>query len=366
MTAYDDLRHAFETRADGAAGGEGPAVGLFGEGCPAPLIVAAGGRPLDVKAPPLADATSGPRVATVDRVVEDFMDAFATRFLHRLAAGAFDGWPLILFARDDVAGLAAYQYATELRRQGLIPADGPRLHLWNMLHTDSAPAARFNAGERDRLVAVLGETLGRVPDDAAVAAALLAERDRARALSRLPAGGETAFVARAAGRWMSAGAHAAALDALDDGHAGQGAAPAPSEVPAIAFVGTACDLPVLHALADEVGRVHADLQDYGQSPAAPTGATPETLVADLSRQPLSVRAAPPRRYTDALIDGTDGADLVIASVDRNDDAFGWEIPSLREAVEARGARFLDLGFRPFRPDAAWIDGARTRIAKALA
>ena len=57
---------------------------------------------------------------------------------------------------------------------------------------------------------------------------------------------------------------------------------------------------------------------------------------------------------------------VANSTDASDDSFGWELPGLRRAAEAQCARFLDLGFRPFRPDDAWQDRTRHRIAEALA
>lgn len=351
------LSRAFAERADGARIGAAPRVGVFGEGAPLALIAAAGGRALDVKAPPLADARNGPVVASVAAVVEDFMDAFATRFLHRFAAGAFDDFALIVFARDDVAGLAAYQYAQELRRQGRVSAAGPRLHLWNLLHTDSRPAERFNLRELARLEEVLAATLGLRPDGARLEAAVAAETRRAQAAAGLPAGGAAAFIARNAGRWLDADDHAALLEAMPA---------APGVAPTVVLAGTPCDIPVLHEICDGFGRVAADLQDYGRAAVAATGIDRATMLRGLAGDPLHLRAAPPGRLTAALAENVAGADLVICSVDPNDDAFGWEIPGLRRAVEAGGGRFVDLGFRPFRPDAGWIDTARTRIAEALA
>ena len=111
----------------------------------------------------------------VSTVTEPFLDPFATRFLHRFAAGAFDQFETIVFVRDDVAGLAAYQYALELRRQKLLPKQGPRLFLWNLLHTDSAPAAKFNQQEGTRLIAHLSQTLDTTLDDARLSDAIAAE-----------------------------------------------------------------------------------------------------------------------------------------------------------------------------------------------
>lgn len=359
MSDASALTRAFAERADGVCAPSGGLVGVFGSGAPLPLIEATGARCVDVKAPPLSDDEDGPRVLAVETLVENFMDPFAARFLHRFAAGAFDRFALIIFARDDVAALSAYQYALEMRRLGHVSQKGPALHLWNLIHGQSAAVTRFNRTELARMSDVLREVVGTGPDPSRIAETMAAERRRSEVLATLPTGGVDSFVARNAGRWMSAAAHCDALEQL----------PAPAEGPRIALVGTACDTPVLHALCEGWGRVVADVQEYGRSPApqwTENGTSAEALIDALAADPLEIRATPPRRFTDALLDGVSQADLVICSVDRTDDAFGWEVPLLRDAVEARGARFLDLGFRPFRPDASWRDRAQRSISEALA
>ncbi|MBV0911945.1 hypothetical protein [Anianabacter salinae] len=353
MPVHATLEHAFRTRADGARAAGAARVGVFGEGVPLPLIAAMGGLALDIKAPPLSDAADGPHSAVVAAVTEPFLDAFAARFLHRFAAGAFDSYATLIFARDDVAGLASYQYALELRRSGRLPATGPRLYLWNMLHSDSPPALAFNRTELARLSDHLAETLGSVPDPDKLSAAVAGETRRAKAVASLPSGGAEAFVARNAGRWMTSEDHTAALGPV-----------AQTDGPHIALVGSACDVPVMHDLCSGFGQVCADLQDYGRP--RPIAENAADLLQSLAKDPLAVRAAPPDRFTRALQSGTETAELVVASMDSNDDSFGWELPILKRATEARGARFLNLGFRPFRPDAAWQDRARGRIAEALA
>lgn len=359
MSDASALTRAFAERADGVCAPSGGLVGVFGSGVPRPLIEAAGGRCADVKAPPLSDDEDGPRVLAVGELVEDFMDPFATRFLHRFAAGAFDRFALIIFARDDVAALSAYQYALELRRLGRVSRQGPSLHLWNFTHGQSSAIMRFNRTEFSRLLDVLDAVLGSRPEPSEIAEAMAAERRLSQAIATLPAGGGDSFMARNAARWMSAAAY---CDARAD-------LPTPTGGPRIALVGTACDTPILHALCEGSGRIVADLQEYGRSPIpqwTENGTSTEALIDALAADPLEIRATPPRRYTDALLDGIAQADLVICSVDPTDDAFGWEVPLLRHSTEARGARFLDLGFRPFRPNADWCDRAQRRIAEALA
>ena len=355
MSSYASLLKAFEERADGVVANGRPLVGVFGEGVPVPLINAMGGVGIDVKAPPLADAVDGPIESVVSKVTEPFLDPFAARFLHRFAAGAFDRFAALIFVRDDVAGLAAYQYASELRRQGQLTAQGPSLHLWNMLHTKSTAAEVFNQAEQVRLVKELEQSLGAQCDADALNTAIMSEAARNKIVGELPSGGQEAFIARNTGRWLTAEGHSALLADLSL-HTFQG--------PKIALAGTACDTPVLHAVCEAYGQIIADIQDYGRS--APFIHSAESMLTDLAGDGLSLRAAPPDRFTRALHKATEDADLVVVSVDENDDAFGWEVPALKRATEDRGARFVNLGFRPFRPDAAWCDGASTLISEALA
>jgi hypothetical protein len=121
---------------------------------------------------------------------------------------------------------------------------------------------------------------------------------------------------------------------------------------------------VLHAVCEAHGQIIADVQDYGRS--APFIHSAESMLTDLAGDGLSMRAAPSDRFTRALHKAMEDADLVVVSVDENDDAFGWEVPALKRATEDRGARFVNLGFRPFRPDATWCDAARALISEALA
>lgn len=356
MPLASELVKIFEERADGVRSSAIPLVGVFGEGVPKPVIAAAGGLALDVKAPPLRDAIDEVTVRSVSLVLEDFMDMFATRFLHRLAAGAFDHFAMIIFARDDVAALAAYQYARELQRQGHIPSTGPKLYLWNLLHTDSNPAHRFNLLEFEKLTTNLGEISGQKPSEENLARAFSAEAHRIDAVAKLPTGGSDAFIARNAGRWLAPANHIALLSEV---------AATPTNV-RISLVGTACDIPILHEICDGFGTIVNDLQEYGRLEIAPASADPNMILKLLATDDLHIRSVPPKRYTQALINETKNADLVISSVDQNDDAFGWEVPGLRNTVEARGGKFLDLGFRPFRPDAEWCEKAQQQIAEVLA
>ena len=153
--AASQLDRAFAGRAEGAET-DRPRIGVFGDGLPGCLIRAAGAEPLDIRPAP----ERCPEVAAVTALAETFLDPATIALLHRLAAGAFDGFAGLVFCSADPAAQIAYQYAREMRRLGDLP-EGPPLHLWNMVHSDSAAAEVFNAQEGARLDALLSATLGQ-------------------------------------------------------------------------------------------------------------------------------------------------------------------------------------------------------------
>ena len=149
---------------------------------------------------------------------------------------------------------------------------GPRLFLWNLLHTKSAATAAFNAAELARLSAHLSAVLEKTLDDGLLHDAVEAEARRAEVLQALPSGGVDAFAARNAGRWMTPEEHCELLDSLPQ-----------SSGPRIVLVGTSCDIPVLHEVCCKHGQVTADLQDYGRvQPCATTAC--ELLEDDCRRR----------------------------------------------------------------------------------
>ncbi|MBF9033723.1 hypothetical protein HKCCE2091_05680 [Rhodobacterales bacterium HKCCE2091] len=351
--AADMLERAFARGAAGAGDGPGR-VGLFGDGVPLALVAAAGGVALDVKLAPPDPVPLHPAVAAV---VEPFVDTFAARFLHRLAAGAYDGFAVLVFARDDAAALVAYQYAAELRRQGALPP-GPPLHLWNLVHTDSAPAHAFNMTEAARLRAALSAHLDATGAPS-LAEALAQEDVRRAALARLDAASVSARVAhvwRNAGRYLSPLVHAEALDAA--------LAEEPRiEGDRIGLVGSAIGTAALHDLIDRPVR---DLTPTGACWPGPAPATPdlEAVIRAAATDPLHPRAAPAGRHRAALVDRLAGCAAVVAQCAEHEEAFGWDIPPLREALAARGIPLIDLGLRPEPPDEAWLGAARARLAAA--
>ncbi|MCO6381569.1 hypothetical protein [Oceanicola sp. 502str15] len=355
MGAREDLIAAFEGRAEAVVTGAVPLVGLFGDGCPEALIAGAGGRAVEVKAPPLGEIAHDPGIA---RVIEPFMDAFASHFLHRFAAGAFSNYAAILFCRDDVAALAAYQYALEMRRQGMV-GPGPRLILWNLAHGTGEALHRFNMAEAERALQELHEALGPQADEDRMQAAMAAESLRQKACATLEGSASSAsdnFIFRNAGRWLEPGHHAALLSTFEPSE--------PTRKPRAALIGTAADTPALHGLCDTLGLAVTDQSPYGRIwPGCHAGpANLSALLRKVAEEPLNIRTNPPARFNAALDAALSDCDLVIASVDSNDDSFGWEIPRLRRSL---AVPLVDLGFRPFRPGPDWLSKARARIEEAL-
>ncbi|MBF9030949.1 hypothetical protein HKCCE3408_11140 [Rhodobacterales bacterium HKCCE3408] len=355
-SAAERLERAFAAKAEGAVM-DAPRIGIFGDGLPDALVTAAGAVPLDIKASP-DGVRPDPRVAPF---VEPFMDRFAAGFLHRLAAGAFDGFAGLVFARDDTAGLTAYQYALELRRIGILP-DGPPLHLWNLLHTDSAPVHRFNMSEAARLDAFLSDTTGHGFREG-LEHALEVESRRLDAVERLALAGlpaRTEFTWRNAGRWLGPEDHAGLIaDAI-------GAATASSPGPVIGLIGSASIDPALYDMLDRIGRLSVDLQPYGHVwPAAHAGGPDlDGLIRAVATNPLHPRAAPAGCYRAALTERLANCDVVVAYCAPHEETLGWDLPSLSAALAAKGVPVVDLGFLPANPHDDWLAAAEARIRAA--
>lgn len=309
MTDAATLRRAYRDRhlPDGATGYFGDDLPL--SDLPAVCVKYAG---TTLPAPEIAD------------VVEPFMDDHARQFLWRLAAGQFDGLRRIVFCRDDSSALPAYQYATELRRQGRL-LGGPEFHLLNLLHTDSAPARRFNA----RQIAAL--PTGRPVPDAIPAL------DAAQAEGRIA--GAEALVWRNARRWMGAD-HAETLTRA------LATLPAPADAPRIALIGSALDAPDAYTAIEARGRIVCDLTPLGQ-----------WRTRGDATDPLHPRIVPASRHREAILQRIEETrcDIAVLQLDAFDDTLGWDMPSIRKALEERGVTVIDLGFRDRRPDAAWCE-----------
>lgn len=338
MTSTDRLEQAFAVRALPRG-----AIGLFGDDVPPALLADHGLRGVCVRYAPLPVAPQ----PQVQAIAERFLDPRAAEFLHRLAGGDFDGLAGIVFCRDDTAALTAYQYATELRRQGLLAETAPPFFLWNLLHTDSAPVRAFNAVQlcrlRDWLAGFSGEPLAHPP-----ATATLWDAQRAARIT-----GRDAMVWRNAGRWMAPHDHAAALATVPL------TPPRPGR--RIALLGGACDLPAWYDAIETAGTITCDLTLLGGEVIRGPG------IDDIAADPLHPRSVPAGRHRPAMVQAivAAGCDLAVAQLDETDDTFGWDLPSLRHDLGARGIPLISLGFRPIRPDATTCARAADHLRQGV-
>ncbi|MCP8882104.1 hypothetical protein NIM87_01155 [Devosia sp. XJ19-1] len=336
-----------------------PRIGLFGLGVPEGLVAAAGSVCIHV------NFGASPDNEPMRDVIEPFVDHEVRVFLNRFALGDFNGLAGVVFARDDAAALTAYQYATEWVRQGRAPVGTPPLFLFNLVHSRTVAAQKFNRIQCDKLVNFLVRVGLDRPGDAAMSAmaALSRRRDGLLQAARAVPGALTTQW-RNAGRFMSVAAHTELLErAVADFDRAERAGPR------LGLVGSAVDDPGFLAMLDRVGVLVADLQAYGQFwPGAwEQKADIEAMLDVLSGDPSCPRIVPPQNHRQSLVDRVVAAecDLVVCQLAQTDDTFGWELPALKAALAAHGIRFVHLGFRDHRPDADWLAGAEQKLVQAL-
>lgn len=357
------LLHAYNRRDRVADDATQPCVGLFGNGLPETLIAAQGALPVHL---PNAAVDAGDH--PISAVIEPFVDHEVRTFLIRLMQGAFGRFKAIIFARDDAPAMIAYQYATEWLRQNRPHGAVPPLFLWNLVHTDSAPVARFNKVQADKLERFL-VACGLPPrDEAALAMAANDEAARRDALAGMSAQrgekltGKTAHIWRNAGRYLAAAHHAALLnDAIP--------VDTVNHTRRIAVVGSPLADMATYEMIEGFGAIVADLQPFGDDwpAAANREAELSTLLAMAAIDPACPRTTPADtqfRHLCAQIDAA-GCDLVIAQLAQTDDTFGWEIPRLFKSLRDKGVICVNLGFRDPAPDAAWLNASADLIARAL-
>lgn len=369
--AISELEERFGSKE--APAGDGPLVGVFGNGLPPALVAASGCRLVDVMMVP--DEQLGVRAPALDAYLEPFLDEYTALFLNRLSSGCFDSFDAIIFPRDESAALTAYQYALEFARQGIGSGKWPALILWNLIHGRSDAIKVFNLKQANTLTQQLEALGGHAPDAKSIAAAAADERDRAMALAALAklveerhiSGGE-AMRWRNAGRYAPAAEHAYLLR-----EAGKAAA-SPTAVREgfrIGLIGTALSDARVYATIERFGTVVCDLQPFGQVWPAPTNlrgafGVPALVEAEAS-DPLNPRAPDMANRQDKMAGSLMDAqcDLVVSQYDQNDDSFGWELPALRDRLHSHGVPVLDLGFRDVRPDNGWLASAQAALSQAF-
>jgi len=341
-----------------------PRIGLFGNGIPETLIAAAGALPVHVS---LGTTQTTHPITTV---IEPFVDEEVRHFLIRLMNGDFAHLAGIVFARDDAPALIACQYASEWIRQDRERGATPPLFLWNLVHTDTRPAAEFNRIQAEKLFAFLERVGLARPDDSRLALAAGAEAARADALGQLQSAvgvtrsGRTAAAWRNAGRFMGAAEHASLL---------RNALASPPEVlnstTRIGIVGSPLASPATYAMIEQFGTVVCDQQNFGQMWPAPGNARAslDDILTATAADASCFRIAPTSAYRAALVRNLlrTRCTLVICQLAHTDDTFGWEIPALFAELAAHNIACMNLGFRDAEPDAAWLERASLTISHSL-
>lgn len=361
------LDAAFEQRDGYRSASAAPRVGVFGNGFPEVLVGATGAVPVHVNFG--MSKAEFPSADSIAEVIEPFVDGEVRLFLLRLMDGDFADYRGIVFARDDVPALIAYQYATEWIRQGRAHAKVPPLFLWNLVHTASAPVRCFNQVQAGKLFDFLASIGLPRPDEASIAAASASEQSRRTHLVALERAetvpGSVALRWRNAGRFMAATDHARLLaEALAQPPVAADEAPAAR----LAIVGSPLASVATLAVFERFGRVVADLQSWGQVwPGRDAGPSVETILTVAAADPFCPRITPANAHRQALVAAViaAGCDMVICQLAQTDDTFGWEIPALQADLTAEGIGFLNLGFRDAEPDHNWLDHAAGLIAAAL-
>ncbi|MEX1216111.1 2-hydroxyacyl-CoA dehydratase [Saccharospirillum sp.] len=373
--AITQLEAAFAHKARPAVTEEAtarPWVGCFGNGIPEVLLAAAGCRVVDVKSVP--EPESNDRHEGINQFIEPFLDDYTQLFLNRLANGWLNHLTAIVFSRQDAAALVAYQYALEYQRQGYTEHPFPALLLWNAEQGSTAAVLRFNQHQADKLVSQLVSLGDRQPDDAAIATAIEHHRSRCLALEELTAAqceqrprltGLDAFRWRNAGRYLEAEQFQALLRAALSGRESKPVRTGKR----LGLVGSATDSEALYRVLDSVGILVADLQPFGRIwPGPVEGVTDsDSLLQAMARDPFCPRGHSSIDMINALADACAEArcDAVIAQMDQNDDTFGWDLPSLQQALTERGIPVINLGFRDFRPDESACTQMREHLTLEL-
>lgn len=353
MTAIETLERVFADKVADARGK--PRIGVFGNGPDPVAIEAAGCGFTDVKSAPASRLDAHSDAASP--YIEPFLDPFARVFLNRLMADDFAGLAAIVFDRTDAAAFAAYLYAIELRRIGVLEGDSALL-LSNHIGKDTEASRRFDDVQREKLRSALVECGGHIPTSDELLATQEDAQRRESALARMKAlnaetriSGTEALQWRNAGRYLPGGKHARLLtEACEFAEAR-----APRETGArIGVVGSALDAIAVYRTIETSGTIVCDLQPFGEL----------WPLAEMRNGRLSEHA-PTRSRRAAQVERllANRCDFVVAQYDENDDSFGWELPGLKTALADRSIPLVDLGFRPHRPDQNWLDQAAERISQ---
>jgi hypothetical protein len=326
--AYDEPWAVAERwRANG-----GRVVGLLGASAPRELVLAAGLLPIRLRPRRLGPLPPPPLPAALERELDPETAPVVAELL-----AARPAWiDALLIGRDSEAHTKLFYVLRELAGDGehaLVP-----LAFADLLRLPFRTTARYNRRRLRELAEIVGGWGGRsiaAPDLAAAVAELdevaagLRRLDRLRIDGRIS--GRDALVAGAGAQMLAPAQALAALAQMpDDGL---------PELPGARLFVTGSDIddPSLYALIEDAGAlIVGDDHGWGDDGRGAAVATPDPLAGIADRYQFSVRrsarAGLDRVAATAARVRETGAHAVLQIVLGHDEASGWELPVLRDAL----------------------------------
>lgn len=360
--AYDDRTRAARLRKSGG----GRVAGYLGTTVPVELLSAAGFFPLQLSGLPDEATPLG------DRYMEDLFDPIVRSVFDRLLAGQYDFLDLIVLPRSSDSAQRLYYYLCELRRTGR--ADLPEILLFDVAHTEWESSRRHNRVRFDELRAGIEAVAGRSIASSALSAEIaVSNRRRGRlreivALRRArPSRLSAVRALQAFDGWRSLAGET--FDMLID-HVLSDPGPPPPPGPRLVLTGSALDHSGLHHLIESLGAVVVgDDHAYGEQGIGPDvdeAADPfQALLDHYQTIPCSrTFQRPAASLCDFALKA--GATGVVFHLFTEEEAFTWEYPAQRRALEARGLGVLALTLQPYTRDAEPLRGELSKFIEGLA
>ena len=368
LDAWTALAEAYDDRTRAARlckSGGGRVAGYLGTTVPVELLSAAGFFPLQLSGEPDAPTPLG------DRYMEDLFDPIVRSVFDRLLAGCYDFLDLIVLPRSSDSAQRLYYYLCELRRTGR--ADLPEILLFDVSHTHWDSSRRHNRLRFDELRAGVEAVAGRSVAPAALSTEIAASNRRRRRLREVvalrrerPARLSGVRALQAFDGWRSLSGEA--FDPLiDEALADPG--PPPPTGPRLILTGSALDHSGLHALVESLGAtVVGDDHAYGEQGVGPhvdEAAEPfQALLDHYQAIPCSrTFQRPAEALTDFALSA--GAAGVVFHLFSEEEAFTWEYPAQRRALEALGLGVLSLALQPYTRDAGRLRGVLAHFIEGL-
>lgn len=354
LTTFDT---AYRDRNAAALATDAPVIGYLGNTVPVELIRAAGAFAQQV--------TGSPRDDTPDALIhmEPFFDGWVLSVFQRWLDGRLDHLSALVIPRSSEVTLQLYYHMLEQDRTA--PRKGrPAPVLFDILHTPFDATARYNAGRMAALRNRLSTITGQPVTDEALAEEIRradAIRTALRNLNDLRLGdrprltGAEMLRITLASTVMAPQAVLAAADALLD----RAATLPQHKGPRLVLTGTPHDTDTFHRTVEATGAL-ITANDHGQGdwwfahlvgPGDPMARLTDHYHLHAPATRSYPRSAGDTRLLDAAMRGR--AEACIFFTEEHDDALGFDYPTQRDLLAAKGIPTLFLKNQPYRtPDAA--------------